>query len=109
MEIHAPGDKVRLACVVTSFKCTHQMRDTCFSAKATCIVHRRNRNKKRLTTLPLEEFLRRFLLYLLPRDFVRIHNFGFLANRRRAAADSPQFSKLLQRTAFLKVCFCKIS
>ena len=30
------------------------------------------------------EFLRRFLLYLLPRGFVRIRNFGFLANRRRA-------------------------
>lgn len=35
-------------------------------------------------TLPLEEFLRRFLLHLLPRGFVRIRNFGFLANRRRA-------------------------
>ena len=35
-------------------------------------------------TLPVEEFLRRFLLHLLPRGFVRIRNFGFLANRRRA-------------------------
>ncbi len=42
-------------------------------------------NKKRLMTLPLEEFLRRFLLHLLPRGFVRIRHFGFLANRRRAA------------------------
>jgi hypothetical protein len=41
-------------------------------------------NKKRLMTLPLEEFLRRFLLHLLPPGFVRIRNFGFLANRRRA-------------------------
>jgi hypothetical protein len=41
-------------------------------------------NKKRLMTLPLDEFLRRFLLHLLPRGFVRIRNFGFLANRRRA-------------------------
>ena len=41
-------------------------------------------NKKRLMTLPVEEFLRRFLLHLLPRGFVRIRNFGFLANRRRA-------------------------
>jgi Putative transposase/Transposase zinc-binding domain len=44
-----------------------------------------HQNKKRLMTLPLEEFLRRFLLHLLPRGFVRIRNFGFLANRRRAA------------------------
>jgi hypothetical protein len=44
-----------------------------------------HRNKKRLMTLPVDEFLRRFLLHLLPRGFVRIRNFGFLANRRRAA------------------------
>jgi hypothetical protein len=41
-------------------------------------------NRKRLMTLPADEFLRRFLLHLLPRGFVRIRNFGFLANRRRA-------------------------
>jgi putative transposase len=35
-------------------------------------------------SLPADEFLRRFLLHLLPRGFVRIRNFGFLANRRRA-------------------------
>jgi Putative transposase len=35
-------------------------------------------------TLSLDEFLRRFLLHLLPDSFVRIRNFGFLANRRRA-------------------------
>jgi hypothetical protein len=33
--------------------------------------------------LPAEEFLRRFLLHLLPKGFVRIRNFGFLASRRR--------------------------
>jgi hypothetical protein len=32
----------------------------------------------------VEEFLRRFLLHTLPRDFVRIRHFGFLAHRRRA-------------------------
>ena len=41
-------------------------------------------NKKRLMTLPVDEFLRRFLLHLLPPGFVRIRNFGFLANRNRA-------------------------
>src|SRR5664280_1759728 len=41
-------------------------------------------NKKRLMTLEVEEFLRRFLLHLLPRGFVRIRNFGFIANRQRA-------------------------
>jgi Putative transposase/Transposase zinc-binding domain len=40
-------------------------------------------NRKRIMSLPLDEFLRRFLLHLLPRGFMRIRNFGFLANRRR--------------------------
>ena len=35
-------------------------------------------------SLALDEFLRRFLLHLLPKGFVRIRHFGFLANRRRA-------------------------
>jgi hypothetical protein len=34
-------------------------------------------------TLSAQEFLRRFLLHVLPRGFVRIRSFGFLANRRR--------------------------
>ena len=42
-------------------------------------------NEQKLLTLALDEFLRRFLLHLLPKGFVRIRNFGFLANRRRAA------------------------
>src|SRR5256714_5370664 len=41
-------------------------------------------NEQKLMTLSLDEFLRRFLLHLLPEGFVRIRNFGFLANRKRA-------------------------
>jgi hypothetical protein len=41
-------------------------------------------NKRKLMNLHVDEFLRRFLLHLLPRGFVRIRNFGILANRRRA-------------------------
>src|SRR5438445_99856 len=41
-------------------------------------------NKKRMMTLSAQEFLRRFLLHVLPRGFVRIRFFGYLANRRRA-------------------------
>jgi hypothetical protein len=40
-------------------------------------------NKKRILTLPVDEFLRRFLLHVLPRGFVRIRHSGFLASRRR--------------------------
>jgi hypothetical protein len=41
-------------------------------------------NEQKLMTLSLDEFLRRFLLHVLPKGFVRIRNFGFLANRQRA-------------------------
>jgi hypothetical protein len=41
-------------------------------------------SKKRAMTVTAEEFLRRFLLHVLPRGFVRIRHFGFLANRRRS-------------------------
>jgi len=40
-------------------------------------------NKKRVMTLNVEEFLRRFFLHVLPRGFVRIRHFGFLSNRKR--------------------------
>ena len=41
-------------------------------------------NEQKLMTVSLDEFLRRFLLHLLPKGFVRIRHFGFLANRRRS-------------------------
>lgn len=43
-----------------------------------------HKNKKRLMTLHVEEFLRRFLLHVLPKGFVRIRHFGFLSTRNRA-------------------------
>ena len=54
-------------------------------------------NKKKQMALPVDEFLRRFLLHVLPRGFVRIRNFGFLANRRRAAL-LPLCFQLLRRS-----------
>ena len=41
-------------------------------------------NEQKLLSLSLNEFLCRFLLHILPKGFVRIRNFGFLANRKRA-------------------------
>jgi hypothetical protein len=35
--------------------------------------------------LAAEEFLRRFLLHVLPRGFVRVRHYGLLANRYRQA------------------------
>jgi hypothetical protein len=57
-----------------------------------------HKNKKRLLTLPVDEFLRRFLLHVLPRGFVRIRYFGFLASRRRRAL-VPLCKQLLLATA----------
>ena len=34
-------------------------------------------------TLPVDEFLRRFLLHVLPRGFMRIRHYGFLSSRHR--------------------------
>jgi hypothetical protein len=41
-------------------------------------------NKQRKMTLTAMEFVRRFIQHVLPRGFVRIRYFGFLANRCRA-------------------------
>jgi len=40
-------------------------------------------NKKRKMAVTTDEFLRRFLLHVLPRGFVRIRHFGFLSAPRR--------------------------
>jgi hypothetical protein len=42
-----------------------------------------NGNRQRTMTLDAVEFLRRFLLHVLPRRFMRIRYYGFLANRHR--------------------------
>jgi hypothetical protein len=39
----------------------------------------------KVMALPAEEFLRRFLLHVVPSGFVRIRHFGLLANRHRTA------------------------
>jgi hypothetical protein len=57
-------------------------------------------NKKKLMTLPVNEFLRRFLLHLLPRGLVRIRHFGFLANRRRAGSRTRKVMVRAVRMAF---------
>jgi Putative transposase/Transposase zinc-binding domain len=46
---------------------------------------RRRGNRPRTMTLSRDEFLRRFLLHVLPTGFMRIRHFGLFANRTRAA------------------------
>ena len=65
-------------------------------------------------TLAADEFIRRFLMHVLPRGFMRIRYYGFLANRHRvqklaiirgmlgavrtdAAAQSPPEAEALPR------------
>jgi hypothetical protein len=47
----------------------------------------KNRKENRIEqiTITAVEFIRRFLLHSLPRGFVRIRHYGFLANRNRSA------------------------
>jgi hypothetical protein len=42
-----------------------------------------DRQQSKILTLQTPEFIRRFLLHTLPRSFVRIRYYGFLANRQR--------------------------
>ncbi len=41
---------------------------------------RKDGDRLKIRQLPVEQFIRRFLLHVLPRGFMRIRHFGFLAN-----------------------------
>jgi hypothetical protein len=45
----------------------------------------RKENRTQSITIPAVDFIRRFFLHILPRGFVRIRHYGFLANRNRQA------------------------
>jgi hypothetical protein len=55
---------------------------------------RRDADKCKLTTISAQEFIRRFLLHVLPNSFRRIRHYGFLANRCKAR-DLPRCRELL--------------
>lgn len=42
---------------------------------------RKDENREKPMTLPVEEFIRRFLLHILPKGYVKIRYFGFLFHR----------------------------
>jgi hypothetical protein len=46
--------------------------------------HRRQGNRIQTMTLDADEFIRRFLLHVLPHGFMRLRHYGFLANRHKA-------------------------
>jgi hypothetical protein len=45
----------------------------------------RHESRQKVMRLPAEEFMRRFLLHVLPSGFQRIRHYGLLANRHRAS------------------------
>jgi hypothetical protein len=47
---------------------------------------RRDKNKQKILTLTGEEFLRRFLLHIVPAGFMRIRHYGFLSSRNKTKA-----------------------
>jgi hypothetical protein len=46
----------------------------------------RDGSKNKILALKAEEWIRRFLMHIVPSRFVRIRYYGFLSNRRRAAS-----------------------
>lgn len=43
----------------------------------------KNKNQKKTVTMKTVEFIRRFLMHVLPKGFVKIRHYGLLANRNR--------------------------
>ena len=48
----------------------------------------RDGGHQKVMTLTAHEFIRRFLMHVVPSGFVRIRHYGFLANRNRTASIS---------------------
>ena len=71
----------------------------------------RAHGKPKVMSLQADEFIRRFLLHVLPSGFRRIRHFGFMANihrtskliQIRAALDTPEPSPKMQRAGFREI------
>jgi len=46
--------------------------------------NRKDQDRKKTMTLDTDEFIRRFLLHVIPKGFMRVRHFGFLANRSKS-------------------------
>jgi len=60
---------------------------------------RRDGNRKKEITLSADEFIRRYLLHVLPNSYMRIRHYGFLANRNRK-------ENIMRVKKLLGVSFC---
>ena len=63
--------------------------------------NRKDKDTLKVMTLEADEFIRRFLLHVLPNGFMRIRHFGFLANRRKKK-DLSRCRELLGLSAQLR-------
>jgi Putative transposase/Transposase zinc-binding domain len=76
-------------------------RDVTFSYR-----DRKNEDRQKTMTLDAHEFIRRFLLHVIPKGFVRVRHFGFLANNSKSLLSKcrqlldldPTVPKLSQRS-----------
>jgi predicted Zn-ribbon and HTH transcriptional regulator len=67
---------------------------------------RKDQDRKKTIPLDAHEFIRRFLLHVIPKGFVRVRHFGFLANRSKSLLSKcrqlldldPTVPKLPQRS-----------
>jgi hypothetical protein len=64
----------------------HRIRDVGEQSVTFSYRDRANDNKKKTMTLSSDEFIRRFLLHVLPSGFQRIRHYGILAGRSKADA-----------------------
>jgi 4-hydroxy-3-methylbut-2-en-1-yl diphosphate synthase IspG/GcpE len=72
------------------------------NGKVTFTYRDRERNEAREMTIDTAEFIRRFLLHVLPKGFMKIRYFGFLAHKNKKQA-IPILRKLINPDAKLPV------
>ena len=71
----------------------------------------KNNNQKKTVTMKGKEFIRRFLMHILPKRFVKIRHYGLLANRNRKTklaicrrlTKSPSYQPLFEGKSTLEV------
>ena len=70
------------------------------NGKVTFTYRDREKNETKAMTIGADEFIRRFLLHILPKSFMKIRYFGFLANKNKKQA-IPILRKLINPDAKL--------
>lgn len=61
----------------------------------------RDNNKRKVMTITAEEFIRRFLLHVLPKGFNKIRHFGYLGSRSRSVKLSICRAALSVRNTYI--------